>query len=137
MSYDYDAIPSRSDQLLLASLVQAHCGNAAGDGGIASIVRTLMDSPMTDAERAGERLCVFGWQVAGPAETMRWVYRVVGQESGREHLEFTLAVRGTVSDLPCRILGLQLQITLNGVEETSPEELDCYLELVDAANAGG
>jgi hypothetical protein len=135
MSYDYDAIPARSE-LLLATLVQSHCGNAAGDGAIADIVRSLMDSPVTDAERAGERLQVFGWQVDGPGDTLRWVYRVVGGDSGREHLEFTLAVPGTISDLPCRVFGLQLQITLNGIGETSPEELDCYLELVEAAHAG-
>lgn len=134
MSYDYDAIPARSE-LLLATLVQSHCGNAAGDGSIADIVRSLIDSPVTDAERAGERLQVFGWQVDGPADTLRWVYRVVGTATGREHLEFTLAVPSTFSDLPCRVFGLQLQITLNGIEETSAEELDCYLELVEAAHA--
>jgi len=40
MSDDYDAIPARSE-LLLATLVQSHCGNAAGDGAIADIVRSL------------------------------------------------------------------------------------------------
>ncbi|MDX6534538.1 MAG: hypothetical protein QOJ13_2096 [Gaiellales bacterium] len=136
MSYDYDAIPARSE-LLLASLVQSHCGNAAGDGSIANIVRSLVDSPVTDAERAGERLRVFGWQVDGPADTLRWIYRVVGDNTGRDLLEFTLAVPGTFSDLPCRVFGLQLQITLNGIAATSPEELDCYLELVEAAHSGG
>jgi hypothetical protein len=135
MSYDYDSLPARSE-LLLASLVQSHCGNAAGDGSIANIVRSLIDSPVTDAERAGERLRVFGWQVDGPADTLRWIYRIVGDNTGLEHLEFTLAVPGTASDLPCRVFGLQLQITLNGIQQTSPDELDCYLELVEATHNG-
>jgi len=133
MSHVDDAIPARSE-LLLASLVQSHAGIPGGEGAIANIVRSLMDSPVTDAERAGERLRVFGWEVEGPSDTLRWVYRVVGHETGRELLEFTLAVPGTDSDLPCRIFGLQLQITLNGVDQTSADELDCYLELMAAAN---
>jgi hypothetical protein len=31
------------------------------------------------------------------------------------------------------VLGLQLQITLNGIENTDPAELDCYVELAEAA----
>jgi hypothetical protein len=31
------------------------------------------------------------------------------------------------------VLGLQLQITLNGVENTQPDEIECYLELAEAA----
>jgi hypothetical protein len=118
-----------SEPLLLPSLIEAHKGNSAGDGAIFEIVRGLMDSPRTDAERAGERLKVFGWQVDGPDNTMRWVYRVIGEGSGTEYVEFTLAVPAAPSDLPCRLLGLQLQITLNGIEEAPPEELDAYLEL--------
>ena len=92
-----------------------------------------MDSPVTDAERAGERLCVFGWQVDSPEGTMRWIYRVVGEETGQDLVQFTLSVPGSVSELPCRVLGLQLQITLNGIENTAPDELDCYIELAEAA----
>ena len=40
---------------------------------------------------------------------------------------------GAPGDLPCRLLGLQLQITLNGVECVEPGELDAYLELAQAA----
>ena len=58
---------------------------------------------------------------------------MVGEETGRRLVEFTLAVPGGVSDLPCRVLGLQLQITLNGVEHTGAEELDAYVELAEAA----
>ena len=82
-------------------------------------MRGLMDSPRTDAERAGERLAVFGWQVDGPDHTLRWVYRIVGEDTGEEHARFILAVPWAPSDLPCRLLGLQLQITLNGVENAS------------------
>ena len=32
-----------------------------------------------------------------------------------------------------RVLGLQLQITLNGIERTKPDELDAYMELAKAA----
>ena len=35
--------------------------------------------------------------------------------------------------MPCRVLGLQLQITLNGIEHTSPDELDAYMELAESA----
>jgi hypothetical protein len=124
------------EPLLLPALIEAYSGNAAGDGAITEIIRSLMDSPMTDAERAGERLRVFGWQIAGgPGGRLRWCYRVIGEESGRRLLEFTLAVPGGVSDLPCRVLGLQLQITLNGVGRTSAEELDAYMELAEAARS--
>ena len=121
------------EPLLLPVLIDRHRGNRAGDGAIVEILRALMRSPRTDAERAGERLRVFGWQLDGPEATMRWVYRVVGEETGIEHLEFTLSVPRAMSDLPCRVLGLQLQITLNGVAATPPEELDAYMELAAAA----
>ncbi len=137
MSSDAESIPAFREPLLLPALIKAHRGNTAGDGTITGIIRGLMDSPMTDAERAGERLSVFGWQVDGAEGTMRWIYRVVGEESGEQLVQFTLSVPGTVSDLPCRVLGLQLQITLNGIENTSPGELDCYVELAEAARAGG
>lgn len=133
MSSDNESIPASREPLLLPALIKAHRGNSAGDGTITGIIRGLMDSPITDAERAGERLRVFGWQVDGLPGSMRWVYRVVGEETGADLVQFTLSVPGTVSDLPCRVLGLQLQITLNGIENTRPEELDCYMELAEAA----
>ena len=127
--------PAR-EPLLLTALIEAHRGNSAGDGTITAIIRGLMSSPVTDAERAGERLCVFGWQLPdGEGGSLRWCYRVVGEESGTDLVQFTLAVPGGVSDLPCRVLGLQLQITLNGVDNTDPEELDAYMELAEAARA--
>ena len=122
-----------SEPLLLPSLIRAHRDNAAGDGSIARIVRGLMRSPVTDAERAGERLCVFGWEIPAEPGKLRWCYRVVGEETGHTHVTFTLSVPGATSDLPCRVLGLQLQITLNGVDATTPEELDAYVELAESA----
>jgi hypothetical protein len=114
-------------------LIEQHRGNHAGDGTILQIMRGLLGSPRTDAERAGERLRVFGWQLDGPDTTMRWVYRIVGEQTGLEHVRFTLAVPHAASDVPCRLLGLQLQMTLNGVDETPPEELDAYMELAAEA----
>jgi hypothetical protein len=121
------------EPLLLSSLIDTHSGNAAGSGAILEIMRGLMESPRTDAERAGERLAVFGWQVDGPDHTLRWVYRIVGRDTGDEHARFILAVPWAPSDLPCRLLGLQLQITLNGVENATSGELDAYLELAQSA----
>jgi hypothetical protein len=121
------------EPLLLSSLIDVHSGNTAGNGAILEIMRGLMESPRTDAERAGEQLAVFGWQVDGPDHTLRWVYRVVGRDTGEEHARFILAVPWAPSDLPCRLLGLQLQITLNGVENASSGELDAYIELSQAA----
>jgi hypothetical protein len=121
------------EPLLLSSLIDVHSGNSAGNGAILEIMRGLMESPRTDAERAGEQLAVFGWQVDGPDHTLRWVYRVVGRNTGEEHARFILAVPWAPSDLPCRLLGLQLQITLNGVENASSGELDAYIELSQAA----
>ena len=80
---------------------------------------------------------MFGWQVEGADCTIRWIYRVVGEDTGAEHAQFTLTVPDSTAELPCRLLGLQLQITLNGVEVTSQEELDCYLELAVASRAAG
>jgi hypothetical protein len=133
VSSENEPIPAHREPLLLPVLIKEHRGNRAGDGTITGIIRGLMDSPVTDAERAGERLCVFGWQMDGPEGTMRWIYRVIGEETGEELVQFTLSVPGSVSDLPCRVLGLQLQITLNGIENTEPDELDCYIELAEAA----
>jgi hypothetical protein len=133
VSSDHEPIPASREPLLLPALIKAYRGNTARDGTITGIIRGLMDSPVTDAERAGERLCVFGWQVDSPEGTMRWIYRVVGEETGQDLVQFTLSVPGSVSELPCRVLGLQLQITLNGIENTAPDELDCYIELAEAA----
>lgn len=119
--------------LLLSSLIDVHSGSPAGSGAILEIMRGLMESPRTDAERAGEQLAVFGWQVDGLDHTLRWVYRIVGRNTGEEHARFIVAVPWAPSDLPCRLLGLQLQITLNGVDETPPEELDAYMELAAVA----
>jgi hypothetical protein len=124
---------SLPNPLLLPALIRAHHGNAAGDGTITRIIRGLMSSPTTDAERAGERLCVFGWELPGDDGVLRWCYRVVGEETGHDHVQFTLAIPGGAGELACRVLGLQLQITLNGVDATSPEELDAYVELAEAA----
>jgi hypothetical protein len=123
------------EPLLLPVLIEQYRGNKAGDGTILQIMRGLLRSPITDAERAGERLRVFGWQLDGPESTMRWAYRVVGEETGRRHVQFTLAVPNAASEVPCRLLGLQLQITLNGVDATPPEELDAYMELAAVARA--
>src|SRR6476469_893872 len=64
------------EPLLLPALIEAHRGNAAGDGTVTRIIRGLIESPVTDAERAGERLPVFGWQVASrdgkPSWTPTW-----------------------------------------------------------------
>lgn len=137
MSYDFDTSHNICEPLLLPILIERHRGNTAGDGAIMAIMRGLLDSPRTDAERAGERLKVFGWQVEGADRTIRWIYRVVGEDTGADHAQFTLTVPDTTAELPCRLLGLQLQITLNGVDATSQEELDCYLELAAASRAAG
>src|SRR5947199_220894 len=81
---------------------------------------------------SGGRLLVFGWQFASRAGKLAWTYRVVREDSGRDLVEFTLAVPGCSSELACCVLGLQLQITLNGIERTKPDELDAYLELAEA-----
>ena len=68
-----DDTDSIHEPLLLPALIAAHRGNTAGDGTITAIIRGLMVSPMTDAERAGERLCVFGWPLPdGDRGRMRW-----------------------------------------------------------------
>ena len=88
----------------------------------------------TPSVRASSSRCSAGrWK--GPDHTLRWIYRVVGRDTGEEHARFILAVPWAPSDLPCRLLGLQLQITLNGVENASSGELDAYLELAQAARS--
>src|SRR5262245_20176286 len=134
MTPDHDS-PAAHEPLLLPSLIQESRNNAAGDGSITRIMRGLMSSPTTDAERAGERLRAYGWELTGDGRSRRWNYRVVGEQSGRTLVQFTLSVPGSTSELPCRVLGLQLQITLNGLEATPPDELDAYLELAGMAAA--
>ena len=129
---NHDPIPLQ-EPLLLPALIKAHLGNAVGDGTISRIIEGLLSSPMTDAERAGERLRVFGWQVGDDPRTLQWCYRVVGEDTGRDLLQFNLAVPGGSSELPCRVLGLQLQIMLNGVDETEAHELDAFMELAEEA----
>ena len=121
------------EPLLLPELISQYRGSPASHGPISGIMKGLLDSDRTDAERAGERLLVFGWQGDPRPEALAWVYRVVGEDSGLEYASFTLTVPGAPADLPCRVLGLQLQITLNGIENTLPEELDCYMELAAAS----
>ena len=87
------------EPLLLSSLIDVHSGSPAGSGAILEIMRGLMESPRTDAERAGEQLAVFGWQVEGPDHTLRWIYRIVGRDTGEEHARFILAVPWAPSDL--------------------------------------
>ena len=121
------------EPLLLPALIDVHCGNAPGDGAILEIMRGLMTSPRTDAERAGERLVVFGWQVDGYDHVLRWVYRIVGEETGDEHAR----VR------PGRAVGAQRPAVpaarsaaadhAERWENASSEELDAYLELAQAA----
>ena len=77
-------------------------------------------------------LCAVSLGMLVVSNTLRWIYRVVGRDTGDEHARFILAVPWAPSDLPCRLLGLQLQITLNGVENASSGELDAYLELAQA-----
>ena len=100
------------------------------DGTLSGVVRTLIADPATDAERAGERLCVFGSPAGGTLASRR--FRVVGEGSGREYLTFTLALEDGPEAL-LEAFGLQLQIALNGLDETSCEELGCFRELLTAA----
>jgi hypothetical protein len=116
-------------RLLLTDLIREALDGGWQEGSVTHIMRELLESDVTDAERAGERLLVFGWERERRPGTLVWDYRIVGEETGWEHVRFSLAVRGDSSDAPLAVLGLQLQIALNGLDQTSPEELDCYLEL--------
>jgi hypothetical protein len=117
-------------ELMLPRLIELAA--TAVDGSLTSVVRTLIAAPATDAERAGERLCVFGAPAGGRLASRR--FRVVGDESGREYLAFTLALEDGPESL-LEAFGLQLQIALNGMEQTSCEELGCFRELLAAARA--
>jgi len=119
-------------RLLVEVLVAESFGNPELDGSVGSIVRTLLHSPVTDAERAGERLLVFGWEGAPRTRGVCWTYRVVGEDTGYEYLRFALSL----SDGPDTLMsmfGLQLQIALNGVDAASSQELECFLELMELA----
>ena len=113
-------------RLLLSSLIED--ASASDDATVSRVVRTLLRSPVTDAERVGERLCVFGWECSRPGD------KVVGADSGTEYVSFGLAMP-TGPDLLLSVFGLQLQIALNGLAETSEEEVGCFMELMAAVRA--
>jgi hypothetical protein len=116
--------------LMLPRLIELAA--TAADGSLTSVVRTLIAAPATEAERAGERLCVFGAPGGGRLASRR--FRVVGDDSGCEYLAFTLALEDGPESL-LEAFGLQLQIALNGMEQTSCEELGCFRELLATARA--
>jgi hypothetical protein len=118
-------------ELMLPGLIERAA--TATDGSISAVVRRLMTSPLTDADRAGERLCVYGWSAGGALASRR--YQIIGSESGREYLRFTLALEDGPESL-LEAFGLQLQIALNGLDATSGEELGCFRELLAAARTG-
>jgi hypothetical protein len=118
-------------KLLLNTLIQD--STTSGDGAITSIVRALLRSPVTDAERAGERLAVFGWQADEDArDAVSWRYRIIGIESGAEYMAFGLSLPEG-PDILLSVFGLQLQIALNGLDATPESELDCFHELMQSA----
>jgi hypothetical protein len=119
-------------KLLVAVLVAESVGNPEPDGSVGAIVRTLLHCPVTDSERAGERLLVFGWERAPRPRGACWTYLVVGQDSGREYLRFALTLRDG-PDVLMSMFALQLQIALNGVDRASNDELECFLELMELA----
>ncbi len=116
-------------KLLVETLVAESVGNPEPDGSVGTIVRRLLHSPVTDADRAGEKLLVFGWQRAPRVVGASWTYRVVGESSGREYTRFALSLREG-RDVLMSMFGLQLQIVLNGVDRATPQELECFLELM-------
>jgi hypothetical protein len=122
----------RMPELMLPQLIERAA--TAADGSLSGVMRTLIAAPDTDAERAGERLCVFGAPLAAALAARR--YRVIGERSGREYLRFTLALEDGPESL-LEAFGLQLQIALNGLDASSSEELGCFRELLAAARRGG
>ena len=118
---------------LLPRLVEESADAAPGTGALGAIVEQLLRSPVTDAERAGERLRVFGWEGDHRDDALVWEYRVVGEASGSEYVRFALAVRGSIADAPLALFGLQLQIALNGLAAATESELACYEELARAS----
>lgn len=121
----------RMPELMLPQLIERAA--TASDGSLSGVMRTLIAAPDTDAERAGERLCVFGAPL--PASLAARRYRVIGERSGREYLRFTLALEDGPDSL-LEAFGLQLQIALNGLDASSSEELGCFRELLAAARHG-
>jgi hypothetical protein len=121
-----------NSKLLVEVLVAESLGSPEPDGSVGSIVRTLLHSPVTDAQRAGERLLVFGWERAPRVRGVCWTYRVVGEDSGFEYLRFALSLRDG-PDALMSMFGLQLQIALNGIDAASAGELECFLELMELA----
>jgi hypothetical protein len=119
-------------QLLVSQLVADAVEGSTSDGAVSRIVNVLLESSMTDSERAGERLRVFGWEQERHDFTTVWNYRVIGEESGDEYVDFSLSIDDG-PDLLLSVFGLQLQIALNGIEGTSADELDCFLELMAMA----
>ena len=100
-------------RLLLSTLIED--ASASDDATVSRVVRTLLRSPVTDAERVGERLCVYGWECSRPdSQMISWRYKVVGEDSGTEYVSFGLAMP-TGPDLLLSVFGLQLQIALNGL----------------------
>jgi hypothetical protein len=118
-------------ELMLPQLIERAATTA--DGSLSGVMRTLIAAPATEAERAGERLCVFGASIHGALAARR--FRVIGERSGREHLRFTLALEDGPESL-LEAFGLQLQIALNGLDSSSAEELGCFRELLAAARRG-
>jgi hypothetical protein len=121
----------RMPELMLPHLIERAAKTP--DGSLSGVMRTLIAAPATDAERAGERLCVFGAPLPGAIAARR--YRVMGERSGREYLRFTLALEDGPESL-LEAFGLQLQIALNGLDASSSEELGCFRELLAAARRG-
>src|SRR4051794_37139806 len=80
--------------LLLSDLIRDALDTGWQEGSVTAIMRRLLESDITDAERAGERLLVFGWDRERRPGTLVWEYRVVGEESGCQHVRFSLAVHG-------------------------------------------
>src|SRR5438034_8270341 len=113
-------------RLLLSTLIEDVA--ASRDATISRVVRALLRSPVTDAERVGERLRVFGWECGSADARLAWRYRVVGEETGTEYVCFGVAMPSG-SDLLLEVFGLQLQIALNGLAVTSQDELGCFMEL--------
>jgi pimeloyl-ACP methyl ester carboxylesterase len=118
-------------ELMLPRLIERAATDV--DGSLTGVVRSLIADPATDAERAGERLLVFGAPAGGDLASRR--FHIVGERSGREYLSFTLALEDGPESL-LEAFGLQLQIALNGLDESSCEELDCFRELLAAARSG-
>jgi hypothetical protein len=121
-------------ELLVSQLVADAVEGSTTEGAVSRIVNVLLESSTTDSERAGERLRVFGWEQERLDTTIVWHYRVVGEESGDLYVDFSLSIEDG-PDLLLSVFGLQLQIALNGIDGTSADELDCFLELMAMAKA--